>query len=76
MKLATTIAVAAGFAAALGVAAPARAQTMASAGHCADLHREAADLGFRLDNTLDPLEHARLAGKLHIVHDQEDGCGP
>jgi hypothetical protein len=44
--------------------------------NCGDLHREAADLRFRLDNTLDPIEHAQLAGYLHQVHNEEDNCGP
>ena len=44
--------------------------------NCGDLHREAADLRFRLDNTYDPLQHTQLAGQLHQVHDEEDNCGP
>jgi hypothetical protein len=41
---------------------------------CNELHRQAADLHARLDATFDPIERARLDGRLHEVHDQEDHC--
>jgi hypothetical protein len=43
---------------------------------CDELQHEAADLGAHIDQTADPLEHARLVGRLQEVHDQEDRCAP
>jgi hypothetical protein len=41
---------------------------------CDELHREAADLGVRRDAAFDPIERARIDGRLHQVQDQEDHC--
>jgi hypothetical protein len=41
---------------------------------CDDLHREAADLRARRDAAFDPIERARIDGRLHAVQDQEDHC--
>jgi hypothetical protein len=60
----------------LGAASAAHAQRISPALNCNDLHHEAADLNFRLDNSPDPLEHSRLARQLHVVHGEEDSCGP
>jgi hypothetical protein len=41
---------------------------------CDDLHREAADLRARRDTAFDPIERARIDGRLHEVQGQEDHC--
>lgn len=43
---------------------------------CDDLHRESADLQTQREETFDPIERARLDGRLHEVQDREDDCMP
>jgi hypothetical protein len=43
---------------------------------CDDLHQEAVDLRAQRNMTFDPVEHARIDGRLHEVEDQEDHCNP
>jgi hypothetical protein len=56
--------------------APAQRPVTRVAVDCDELHRQAADLHARMDATFDPIEHARIEGQLHQVHDQEDHCAP